>query len=498
MKKRVLSLILLMVMAVSAFGCGKVNVNLGTYDGMVLTKVTDKQIEETISSLLKENAGCMEVDREAAKDDTVNMDYEGIYYGDISITFKFELEKDYNEYSFVPGTLNGTEFTPLYTAEANNLVKLEPSATAASGSNHYLNENGAIVVSNKEATSLTLAIKADFVKEIVEKKLSFTAKTNGVKITSMKVLAVSAASDKEYKGDESYVGDGNLISSVSYEAFSNVYGVAFSGGKAEKQDLVLGSGSFIPGFEDQLIGHKAGEKVMVKLSFPDPYQNNTRLAGQPVIFNVTINAVKEDPKFDDAFAKYMEQENAEAYRQYIIDTMNNNYFEEQISDKLLEICTVKNLPKKEVKEYKENVTNYYTTMAEYYAKYYSSMGYSMTTDAVLSNFFGFKSTEELEKFAEEYANNYLSMMYITKEIASKENITVSDKDYEDTAMDYAENNGYESINKFFEENAKTDADKQEIVDEINYIALLGNVLDHIKSTAVIKEADNTTTDKEDK
>ncbi len=495
MKKKVLSIILLMAMAISAFGCGKVNVKLSNYKGMELKKVTDKEVEETIEALLKENTGCIVVDREAKKDDTVNMNYEGIYYGNVSVTFKFELEKDRESYSFIPGTSNGTEFTALYTEEANNFAALTPSVSAASGSNHYLDKTGAIVVSNKEATSLTIAIKADFVKEMIENKLAFTAKTNGVKVTSIKVLAVSSSEDKDYSCDSSYVGDGNFISTVSHEAFANVYGVKFSGGTAEKADLKLGSKEFIPGFEDQLIGHKAGETLEVKLSFPDNYTSNSRLSSQPVIFKVKINEVKEDPKFDDTFAKYMEYETAEKYHEYIVDTMNNNYFEEQITDKLLKECKVKNLPKKEVQKYKDNVVNYYTSMAQYYLQYYTAMGLSgINLDFILANMFGFENTDALESYADEYANNYLKTMYITKEIASVEMISVTDEDFKKTEKEYAENSGYETIEKFYEENIKTDEDKKEVEDEIRYIALLEKVLNHIKSNAVIKEADNSKTD----
>ncbi len=495
MKKKVLSIILLMAMALSAFGCGKVNVKLANYKGLELTKVTDKQVEDAIKALLEENEGSIVVDRESKKDDTVNMNYEGIYYGDISLTFKFELEKDYDSYSFIPGTLDGAEFTPLYTEDANNLVGLTPAVAAASGSNHYLDANGAIVVSNKEATSLTIAIKADYVKEIIEKKLSFTAKTNGVKVTSIKVLAVSSTEDKDYACDSSYVGDGKYISTVSYEAFSNVYGVKFSGGTAEKADLKLGSGDFIPGFEDQLIGYKAGETLEVKLSFPNNYTSNTRLSNQPVIFKVKINEVKEDPKFDDAFAKFMEHENAEEYRKFIIDTMNNNYFEEQITEYLIEKCKVKNLPKKEYQEYVDNFVKYYTSVAQQYVQYYAAMGYSgLTVDFVLANMFGVENTAALREAGEDEATHYLSLKYIVNKIVSGENITYTDEEYKQTEKDYAINNGYDSVDKFYEENIKTDSDKADLKEDLEYITNLGKVLDLIKSTAVIKEADNTKTE----
>jgi trigger factor len=78
----------------------------------------------------------------------------------------------------------------------------------------------------------------------------------------------------------------------------------FEGGTAEKQTLVIGSGQFIPGFEEQLIGAKAGDDVEVKVTFPEPYHSED-LAGKEAIFKVKIHEVKEKelPELDDEFAK---------------------------------------------------------------------------------------------------------------------------------------------------------------------------------------------------
>ena len=80
--------------------------------------------------------------------------------------------------------------------------------------------------------------------------------------------------------------------------------VAFEGGKAEGHNLVIGSGSFIPGFEDQLIGKKAGEEVDVNVTFPADYHAED-LAGAPVVFKVKVNGVKvkELPELNDEFAQ---------------------------------------------------------------------------------------------------------------------------------------------------------------------------------------------------
>ena len=88
---------------------------------------------------------------------------------------------------------------------------------------------------------------------------------------------------------------------IDFEGFDN--GVAFDGGKGENFDLEIGSGSFVPGFEDQLIGMKAGEEKDIDITFPENYA--PELAGKPVVFHVKVNEVKEKqvPAIDDEFAK---------------------------------------------------------------------------------------------------------------------------------------------------------------------------------------------------
>ena len=88
---------------------------------------------------------------------------------------------------------------------------------------------------------------------------------------------------------------------IDFEGFDN--GVAFEGGKGDAFDLEIGSGSFVPGFEDQLIGMKAGEEKDIDITFPENY--TPELAGKPVVFHVKVNEVKvkELPAIDDEFAK---------------------------------------------------------------------------------------------------------------------------------------------------------------------------------------------------
>ena len=89
---------------------------------------------------------------------------------------------------------------------------------------------------------------------------------------------------------------------IDYEGFKD--GVPFEGGKAEKHELKLGSGAFIPGFEEQVVGMTAGEEKDINVTFPEEY-HAAELAGAPVVFKIKLHEVKETkiPAIDDEFVK---------------------------------------------------------------------------------------------------------------------------------------------------------------------------------------------------
>lgn len=89
---------------------------------------------------------------------------------------------------------------------------------------------------------------------------------------------------------------------IDFEGFKD--GVAFDGGKAEKFTLKLGSGQFIPGFEDQVVGHNIGDEFDINVTFPEDYQAK-ELAGAPVVFKIKLHEIKttELPELDDDFVK---------------------------------------------------------------------------------------------------------------------------------------------------------------------------------------------------
>jgi len=124
-----------------------------------------------------------------------------------------------------------------------------------------------------------------------------------------RVASIDVVEDEEATLQE---GDHALI---DFEGF--VDGEAFDGGQAENFNLVIGSGTFIPGFEDQLVGMKKGEEREINVTFPDEYHAE-ELAGKPALFKVRLNEIKRKnlPELDDEFAKDVSEfETLEEFKQ---------------------------------------------------------------------------------------------------------------------------------------------------------------------------------------
>ena len=130
---------------------------------------------------------------------------------------------------------------------------------------------------------------------------------------------------------------------IDFEGFDN--GVAFEGGKGEKFDLELGSGMFIPGFEEQLEGKNVGDECDVNVTFPEEY-NEKSLAGKPAVFKCKINEIKENqkPELDDEFAKDVSEFDTIAELKADIEkkmveskqSSADTAFQERVMDKVIE------------------------------------------------------------------------------------------------------------------------------------------------------------------
>ncbi|SEA22373.1 trigger factor [Pseudobutyrivibrio sp. ACV-2] len=149
----------------------------------------------------------------------------------------------------------------------------------------------------------------------VDTKVTATEVNNTIKAELERAARTVTKTGKAAKGDTAV---------IDFEGF--VDGEAFEGGKGENYDLELGSGSFIPGFEEQLIGHKAGEDVEVEVTFPEEY-HAADLAGKAAVFKCHIHEVKgkDIPKLDDEYvADTTEFETVEEYKASVKERLENN------------------------------------------------------------------------------------------------------------------------------------------------------------------------------
>lgn len=146
------------------------------------------------------------------------------------------------------------------------------------------------------------------------------------------------------EGEDAVAENGDTVT-IDFEGFKD--GVAFEGGKGENYPLELGSGSFIPGFEDQVVGMKVGETKDINVKFPEEYQAKD-LAGADATFKVTVHEIKSKvlPELDDELAKDVNidgVEDLEALKKHIKEQLKSSKeaeaeeaFNEEIIDKLIE------------------------------------------------------------------------------------------------------------------------------------------------------------------
>ena len=156
-----------------------------------------------------------------------------------------------------------------------------------------LSEMGSITIPDLKSITVTVAPLENVTQEEVDNAIQQTLDQNP-----------TVVDDAAKEGD-----------TVNIDYSGSIDGKKFDGGTAEKQDLKLGSGQFIPGFEDQLIGKKAGEDVTVKVTFPESY-GNEELAGKNAEFAVKIHEVKRPATLTDEWVKNYDGTTAETVDSY--------------------------------------------------------------------------------------------------------------------------------------------------------------------------------------
>lgn len=216
-------------------------------------------------------------------------------------------------------------------------------------------------------------------------------------------------------------------------------GEEFEGGSSEGYDLVIGSGSFIDGFEDGLIGHEIGDEVSLDLTFPEEYPQNEDLAGQDVNFKVKINSisVKNTPELTDkVVADNTDYDNVEDYKASVrksLEDSNKSSAEQQaqadVFNKVVENSKITGYDEDEVNELIDKEFDTFKQTAESYKSY----GYSYD-DVLAAN--GYSSEDELKEGITQYVKKYLDQVMVLYCIADKEGITVSSEETDAMVEEY--------------------------------------------------------------
>lgn len=301
----------------------------------------------------------------------------------------------------------------------------------------YIAKKGPFSSKGKETTKTEQEVDpviknaADYVelsdyKKIVLKKSEIDEELN----SKIDEVLDSYATYKKVKSGKVKKGD-----TVNIYYVGKIDGKTFDGGSCTKDsnpegyDLEIGSGTFIPGFEDGLIGKKIGKTYNVNATFPEDYSMNQELAGKKAVFTVTINyknGKKIDAKLNDAFVKknLTDYQSAKDYktqtRASIVRTMAVN--------KVVEDSNVKKYPK----EYLDAMKKQLRTSIE---SYLSQQG--TTLDDYLTQ--GNTSKESYEEQLEKTAKENVGGQVIYNAIMQAEDLKISDKDYQEELDSYLKN-----------------------------------------------------------
>ncbi len=231
---------------------------------------------------------------------------------------------------------------------------------------------------------------------------------------------------------------------VNIDFTGYIDGETFTGGSGANYELTLGSGKFIKGFEDQLIGVKAGDAVSVVCTFPDDY-TPASLAGQEATFEVKVNSVKTPQMTeltDEFVADNTSYATIEEYRSYLeqyISSANQSSAENSAKEVLwgmvVDNAELIAYPEGEVEKVIEYLEELYQQSAE---------SYSMTFEDYRNQILAMDQ-EEYEAFRDKYAESIVFDTMVLYAVVEDAEITLTESEYQDTAGYYAAQLNYDSL-----------------------------------------------------
>ena len=277
-------------------------------------------------------------------------------------------------------------------------------------------------------------------------------KKGTVKVTKKEIEAELANYQNQFAElvikEEGTVENGDTAV-IDFEGFKD--GVAFEGGKAENHSLEIGSGSFIPGFEEQVVGMKVGEEKEIHVTFPEEYQS-AELAGQEAVFKVKVHEIKTKvlPDIDDELAKDVNIDgietlaDLETYTKEQIKNKKQTEVESKFSDDIFN-AVIENTPLEVPEAMIETETQ---TMLREVEQNLSQQGLNMELFQQLTG----KTMEDMKAEMSEQAEKRVKFNLILAEIAKAENIEISDEEVDDEIKEIATYYGreFDEVKTIFE------------------------------------------------
>ena len=231
------------------------------------------------------------------------------------------------------------------------------------------------------------------------------------------------------------------VANIDFEGKKD--GVAFEGGASTGYDLEIGSGTFIPGFEEGLVGVSVGETVDLDVTFPEQY-GNADLAGQPVVFTVTVNSLKRFKELDDELASALSDGNAKTvdeYKEQVKGMLEEEALNARTNNAKTELLQMA-ADNTTVNEFPQDLLDYSVNEVKQYFESYASM-YGVDLATFLNGMFGM-SEEEFPARAEELAKENIRGEFAIGAIAETEGLLPEGDELSAAYDELAAQYGYES------------------------------------------------------
>lgn len=281
----------------------------------------------------------------------------------------------------------------------------------------------------------------------------------------------------ESTDEQAEVKEGDIVN-IDFVGMKD--GEAFDGGTGEDYDLTIGSGSFIEGFEEGLIGAKKGDVKDLALTFPENY-GSEELAGQAVNFEVTVNYIKTLPELTDEWVKEnTEYDTVDAYKEGVraeIESSNESAAQSSATNtawnQVLEATEIKEYPQEDIDK---AVAEYEKTLQTYADQQ------KMTTDEFLEA--QGMTADDFDKQAKEYAEYKVKQLLAAQAVMDAEGITLTDKEVQTVIDEMTANFGVDDISALTDEYGK-----DSVIESVALMRINEFVLDNANVSSSISTED---------